>query len=339
MRPARGIRKIPQGFQAYVRVNGRFLSKSFPPDTALLIMRRWREEQRVRVRLGAELPKGAQTFEQDADDYLSSVQSMPSYSDQRRYILAWATVFAGRQRNAIQPLEIKAELERLRRRLTASSCNKRRTALMSFYTVLNGRSGYNPVRDVPKYAEDSERPRAQSLWTLYRILALMRPSKTRARLRVMLWTGLPQRQIKQLRPEHIDWKGQRVYVTPRRKGKGKAGGYLPLLPGAIVALRAFNEVRAFGSFSHSAMHARFRLALAKFNAHRARFDHAPLAIRPYDFRHSFGTMIAGIVTDERAIQTLMLHSRAEQSRRYTEAATQSRVEAAVQEVARQLQSR
>jgi integrase len=52
--------------------------------------------------------------------------------------------------------------------------------------------------------------------------------------------------------------------------------------------------------------------------------------RPYDFRHSFGTWLA-LETDgqERVVQTMMMHATAEQSRRYTEAATTPLVDQAI----------
>jgi integrase len=335
-----GIRKTTKGWQAFVYVRGRFYSKRYPKKTDLKTMKDWRQSKAVEVKAGkviaAETPKTGD-FELDAAAYLASVSSMPSFTDRRLHILEWANYFAGRDRQTITPLEIRTRLERLvSAGYSPSTVNKRRTALMAFYTRMNGKSGYNPVRDVEKYHEDEE-PRAQSFWTIYRILALMRPSKTRARLRVLLWTGWPHKQLKQLRPEHLDLAHARAYVTPRRKGKGRKGVWLPLLPGAVTALQDFAKWDCWTPtiegklrpFSHSAMHSRFAHALAKLNARRATFGHPPLEVHPYDLRHSFGTMLAERLQDDRAIQELMLHSRPEQTLRYTRAATQGRVLAAV----------
>lgn len=257
-------------------------------------------------------------------DYLASVTAMPSYVDRELHMHEWRDHFSGRVPNNIKPMEIRARLHALRQTLAASSCNKRRTALMHFYTVTNGKSGYNPVRDVPKFEEESE-PRDQSLWTLYRILALMRPSQTRARLRVMVWTGWPHAQLKRLKPTHLDLEHAKAFVTPRRKGKGRKGVWLPLLPGAVRALREFIKEDCFGPFSNSAMHSSFARAVAKLNARRGtRID-----AHPYDIRHSFGTWVADHITDERALQELMMHATAAQSRRYTQRSTEKRVTTAV----------
>jgi integrase len=326
----KGVRETKYGRQAFLRIKGRFVSQHFPPDTADWELLEWQNNARAKGQLNQpqRAPAGP-TFADDAAAYLKAVTSMPSFSDREYHIEPWAAIFAGRTRNDITPLEIRTQLEAWRERLSPSSCNKRRTALMSFYTRLNGRSGYNPVRDVERYTEEEE-PRAQHPVTVYRILALMEPSKTRARLRVILTTGWPHAQLKRLKPEHLDLERGRAYVTPRRKGKGRKGSWLPLLPSAVVALKDFVAWDGFGKdWSHSAMHKSFRLALGKLNAIRKERKQPPLDVHPYDLRHSFGTWLAHRITDERALQELMMHSRPEQTRRYTEQATVGRVERAV----------
>ena len=336
----KNVRPTAYGFQLYTKVNSRFISEHVSKQPTAMAVREWVRLKHAEIKHGLDVPPPHDaTVEDDVPAYLASVAAMPSIADRTLHMREWARVFKGRHRDSIQPIEIRTQLERLRKTHSASSCNKRRTALMSFFTALNGKSGYNPVRDVPKYTEDTE-PRAQSLCTIYRILALMRPSKTRARLRVMLWTGWPQAQLARLKPAHLDLKRGRAYVTPRRKGKGRAGTWLPLLPGAIVALREFDKWDCWTPepdgqpmpFSSSAMHSAFLRAVAKFNAHRRRLQLPPVEIRPYDLRHSFGTWVAERTTDERALQELMMHSRAEQTRRYTEAATMKRVVDAVREM-------
>lgn len=330
----KNARRTAYGWQLYTKVDGRFVSEHIGTQPTAMQVREWVRLKHAEIKHGLDVPppKAGPTFEDDVPAYLASVASMPSIADRRLHMREWARVFHGRPRNQVTPLEIRTHLERFRQTHSASSCNKRRTALMSFYTALNGKSGYNPVRDVPKYTEDTE-PRAQSVGTIYRILACMRPSKTRARLRVILWTGWPHAQLARLKPAHIDWTRGRAYVTPRRKGKGRAGTWLPLLPGAIVALREFHRWDCWTgdgpAFSQSAMHSAFQRAVDTFNRHRARFRHPPIRVRPYDLRHTFGTMLAEQITDERALQELMMHSRAEQTRRYTEAATAKRVALAV----------
>jgi integrase len=331
------LREDRHGIQAYFRYRGAFHSQRFKhaDGDARSKALAWLKEERPKIEARVLLSQTARpdrhgpSFETDADTYLAAVESMPSYTDREYHIRLWAETFRGRDRNTVTALEIRTQLERWRRSLSASSCNKRRTALMSFYTKLNGKSGYNPVRDVEAYPEYPEM-RSQHPYTILRILACMAPSKTRARLRVILCTGWPHAQLKRLKPEHLDLTRGRAFVTPRRKGKGRAGTWLPLLPAAVDALREFIKWDCFGDeWSHTAMGTMFARAQKKLNAHRAKLGLPAVSVRPYDIRHTFGTALARRITDERALQELMLHSRPEQTRRYTEAATHDRIERAL----------
>lgn len=332
------LQRTAYGIRAYFRDGRKLPSKHFAFSKHNTVKecedaaRNWLKNARAYVVLGQPIPdqKGPR-FQEDVEAYLQAVAAMPSISDRRRDMRLWASVFRGKTRNEITPLEIRTQLAIWRTSgYEPSTCNKRRTALMSFYTKLNGRSGFNPVRDVEPFPEDTaDEPRAQHPVTIYRVLALMGPSKTRARLRVILTTGWPHAQVRKLRPEHLDFARARAWVTPRRKGKGHKGVWLPLLPAAITALRAFHQADAYGAFSHSSMYTSFQRAVRKLNARRATHNLPPLRIRPYDLRHTFGTWLAHRITDERAIQELMLHSRIEQQRRYNDAATAGRVERAL----------
>lgn len=330
-----GIRTLPSGkLQAFVKVQGRFYSETFEPGTNLRDLKHWREDKRVEVRTGAKIPTidpSEPTFLEDVRRYLRLRTSMPTYTTREGHLLAWAEYFGRRPRSSISAQLIRQRLEQLRADGYApGTVNRERTALMSLWTVLDGKSARNPVRDVPKYREPSGEARALPMLTVYRLLACMRPSKTRTRLRVLLWTGWPHKQIGQLEPAHLKLKDGRAYVTARKKGGGTRAAWLPLVPGAVRALTLFDREDCYGAFSSSSMRHAFLLALGKLNAHRAALKLRPLTARPYDLRHSFGTWLALQTHDERVVQTMMLHSTAEQSRRYTEAATTPRVDAAIE---------
>lgn len=339
-----GVRTLPSGkLQAFVKVHGKFYSETFDPDTPPKELKHWREDKRVEIRTGAKVPTvqtSEPSFAEDVATYLRLRTSMPTFGTRAAHLKAWAIYFGRRPRSTITAQMIRQRLEQLLADGYApGSVNRERTALMSLWTVLDGKSARNPVRDVPKYREPSGEPRALSMLTVYRILACMRDSKTRTRLRVLVWTGWPHKQIGQLRPEHLKLKEGRAYVTPRKKGGGHRGVWLPLVPGAVRALTLFDREDCYTPvpepgkrpqpFSSSSMRHAFLLALAKLNAHRARLKLRPITARPYDLRHSFGTWLAMQTHDERVVQSLMLHSTPQQTRRYTEAATTPRVDAAI----------
>lgn len=338
-----GIRRRKHVWQVYAKVHGKFVSKSLPLSTELGPLKEARRRliNRAKYGLPDEDEEGGKTFAQDAAEYLKLVKHMPSYDDREYEIKEWAKAFAGRLRAGITSRDIRAVLERWRKTgradgtggLAVSSLNRRRTALMSLWTTLDGKSGVNPVRDVPEYDESqNEQIRAFDPRVLYRVIARVgrrkvnKGVKTRARLRLMLWTGWPQAQIMRLKREHLDLMRERAFIVGRRKGKGTKNVTIPLLPGAIVAAKAFIAADAFGTFSTSAMHSAFARAVERENESRARKGLAPLeGCYPYTLRHTFGTEIAKRLTDERAIQELMLHATPLLTRRYTEAATAQRV--------------
>ncbi len=265
---------------------------------------------------------------------------MPTLRDRQDDLQRWVQVFGpGRIRASITAGEIRAQLEQWRAEGYApSTCNHRRTALMHLWSVLDGKSAPNPARDVPRYGEEIGPPRALSPLALKLLLRAMPYSQTKARASLMRWTGWPQKQIMRLEPQDIAWN-RAVFVRARRKGKGVAGTWLPLLPHAWRVLRSFKRLGAWGAFSTSSL----RQSLRRAATNVRETVMLPLAVRaeladvtPYQLRHSFLTLVAGITQDDRAVKTLAQHSDIRQTHRYTEATVDPRVAAAVQKVTQAL---
>jgi integrase len=269
--------------------------------------------------------------------------AMPTKDERAKHIAEWVTVFGARERATIQPHEIQAALDRMRSRMEPATVNKRRTALMDLWTVLDGRHQANPVKATQPYKEPTPAPRAPALVDVLRIIDAMPISrdfsrKCKARIKVIAWTGWPHAVLKALTPAHLDLKHARAMTPPRFKGQGSESRWLPLLPQAVAALKEFHKEDAYCTgvdaegkprkpFSNSSLHKRFATAR----------DACKLPqVRPYDFRHFFGTLIATITRDERAVQELMLLKTVEMARRYTKAATDPRVQVAVADVAKQV---
>jgi integrase len=355
-----GIRKTPAGnWQAFIRVRGKWHSKVFPADTALTKMREWREAQRLGV-AAPEAPAAGSTLADDVAAYLLQVADMPTLKWREADLILWLEALGpNRDRRTITTGEIRAQLVSWRlhgprqrwdkRRngfvsepgpLAANTVNHRRTALMHLWTTLDGRSAPNPVRDVERFRDDSQDapPRSLTPAAVAAILEHMAESQTRARLEVMRWTGIPPAQLARLQPADLRWDDA-VYVRPRRKGKGAAGAWLPVLPAGWEALRTFKRLGAWGAFSTSSARRSFRLAAAK----AAKDPDLDPAIRteladvtPYQLRHSFGTLIAGITRDDRAVQTLLQHADIRQTHRYTKATADPRAADAIASVAARL---
>lgn len=362
-RPAVGVRWIPTGWQVYLTIRGRFQSKVFPRPTPLAKMKAWRQEQRVRSRTGAApLPADGNTLAADIAAYLAQRQTMPTLRHRADDLTLWRIALGpSRVRKGITAGEIREQLETWRAAgYAASTVNHRRTALMSLWTVLDGKSAPNPARDVPRFSEPQGPPRALSQAAVLLLLDAMPTSQTKARLELLRWTGWPPAQMAKLRPHHIRWNDA-VYIEPRRKGKGAPGVWMALLPEAWAALRHFKRLGCWGetlkdgtskgwstsaartSFRRAARHARRTVATAYA---RRTMDRAAartlrrelLDITPYQLRHSFATLVAGITQDDRAVQTLLQHADIRTTHKYTGATVDPRALAALEKLASHLQT-
>jgi integrase len=337
-----GIRRLPSGrYQVRIRLGGTLHAKGFPATTDLSEMIAWRQARYAKAVLGlADDDATAPTFAADCRRYLAIVRGMPTYQNRAQQIVAWQQAFGARTRAAIASSDIRKVLDGWRRRtprpLAPSSCNRYRTALMHLWTVLDGKSAPNPVRDVPAYPEPTRALRLPTLDEAERAIAAFatdsagRPYPTkgrtsRARLRVLLWTGWPPSQLMRLSASDVDLEHAVAYLPPRRKGRGAAGRRLPLLPQAVSALRDLDACAGWGAFSLRSLRTRLHVACASAGVR---------PFRIYDLRHKFLTMIAAASRDDRAVAELAGHTSPQQTRRYTTASVDERMQAALDAVAR-----
>ena len=169
-------------------------------------------------------------------------------------------------------------------------------------------------------------------------------SHTKIRLRVMAWTGLPHMGVERLRERDVDFRGHRLYVQPRRKGKGAPGVWLNLLPPAVDALRDYARERLWGqAFCRSSMRIAWRRALARVERQAtADADTAtlewlralPPQCHPYDLRHAYASEAYRVSKDPLAVQELLQHSNLRTTARYAKGAVPERAAAATAAMAR-----
>lgn len=214
-RPARrhapGIAPYRGRWRVYVRLHGRYRSKTYPIATPLETLREARDALRMAIRAdvqreGAPAPAGPagpeEPFRVAADRYLASRRSMPTYAERERDIGLWVAEFGDRAIGTIDSLAIATVLERWllegpklvqrrttaartpgRRRgadwvavpgpLAASTVNHRKRALANLVTRLFGRGAANPARQVADYPEPDAPPRAIPLNLVEEVLAAM----------------------------------------------------------------------------------------------------------------------------------------------------------------------
>lgn len=308
----------------------------FPIGTDLVELERW--QLRTRATLLGEQPKIAarHTLAADVPRYLATLTGRRR-EDDRALLQHWIDVFGERPRHLITRQEIKAQLATWEEAgVAASSINHRLRALRSLYRELDGDEAPNPTDKIRKRREPEPEPRGVPYDLIEAIIAYMpdqgrprhgaRPgvSLSKARARVMAYTGLPPAQVMKILPTHVNWQHATLDVTPRRKGKGTKARTIPIVPQAIDALRYFFAVGATGSFSTSAFYktwmvAQARLVRALEHIARQHDPHARITlarIRPYDLRHSFGSEAMRRSRNLLGVQRLLLHARLATTERY-----------------------
>lgn len=304
----KGVRPWKGGLQAYVRVKGiGLLSKQFPADTKLEVLKAWRLAQKLRT----PSTKRGEGLSKDVEDYLSRIKAMPTFNQRKRHLTTWTALLGERRaRSTVTPGELEAIYQTwLQQGLSPGEVRKRRGSLSTFYTRLDGRHAFNPAKaSIPPRAE---RPQVRGIDPVVaaRILSSMQESKTQARLMVITWTGLPPAIVEKIAPADLDLKAQTVRVHPRRKGSGAPARTLSLLPQAVEAFKLFDRLDAYGPFSEDAANANFKRAAKKL-------DPPITGIRLYDLRHGFATLLYRATQDLATTARFLLHSTTKMTERY-----------------------
>jgi integrase len=310
----------PSGIRAQIRIRGVLHRRHFKRGTDPFKIRKWI----LGVQAKHRRPDASQTgrFSEDAQAYLAAVTAMPTYAQREAHIKAWIAEFGTRQRDGIAANEIRLTLHKWKQDgKAAATVNKLRTALMHLYTVLDGKSAQNPVRDVPRFQEPAPAPRGLPYAVLKKLLKAVPHPKSRARLMVIAYTGLPPASVRTIRIEDIDLKAGTVAVPGRKKGAGTKGRIVPLTPDGKRAMKAMIQSQAFGEFTRAPLGRILKAALADVGL--------PTTVRVYDLRHSFASEVYRRSGDIRATQLLLDHSTPNLTHRYTVTAQEPRVQAAI----------
>ena len=272
---ARGIYRDQYGLAAVVYVGPQHREKRFPPGTPLRDIRTWQDRTRIEFR-DREEPAQRHSFAADVERYLRRVRPLlTSYSDRAREIGMWLPRFRERRRSTITTEEITTQLYTWRQDRAASTCNHRRDALSHFYRILDGRRD-NPVTEAVRFALPPPETRSVPRTRIAAVLGIMQPSKTRARLRVLLWTGMRASQLQRMARDDVDLEAAVCYVP---RGKGGEPVALPVPDEGVDAWREFIAIDAWGSWSVSAARVRLHAACRRrgvdtFGIHALRHAYA-----------------------------------------------------------------
>src|SRR5688572_27558777 len=126
------------GTRARIRIHGILHQQHFNKDTDPQRIREWLLTTELKYRKARAKRTGR--FKDDAAVYLAAVQKMTTFAQRKQHIDDWASVFGDEWRDRITADQIAAQLHLWK------SPNKRRTALMHMFAVLDGKAERNPVR-------------------------------------------------------------------------------------------------------------------------------------------------------------------------------------------------
>jgi integrase len=313
IRVSEGVYKDRSGLAATVKCNGVQKERRFALGTSLKEIQSWRNDARVALQKVA--PKiGRGSFAADAARYLEGVIAMPTYAERKKHVELWVNEFGSRVRASISTPEIDSVLARwLSEGKSAGTVRHRRAVLLHLFNRLDGPDQPNPVRRAMKPALPEPEDRSVSYPVINRILAAMPDigqglagkdrddaSKSKARLSVIAFVGLPHSTLKKLTADMIDWEAGTIRVPRRQKGQGARSRTLPLAEAGLAALRHFDALDCYGPFSNSALHKSWKRACKA-----AKVVPAP---RPYDLRHSYATLVYRETGDTRAVGELLMHA-------------------------------
>lgn len=302
----RGIWKTPYGFRIMVQIGDRLETKRFPPSYTLPALQRWRDDH-IRLRRPTKTIRG--TLAHDVERYLEAVAAMPTFADRKRQIEAWLPRFGKRPRWTLRPDEIRAQLAQWRTERAPNTCNNRRVALSHLFTVLDGKTAYNPVRDVPPYKLPPPPKRGLPLPTILNAIRRVKGRVTRQRLLALLWTGMRPSELMRMQPEDLDLDRAKCYV---RTAKGGPPRDIPLNKSAVKAFRALMRLGGLGArFSVSSLRKSLRVACRK--------EPKIQIFRVYDLRHSFALALREAGADLSDVQHQLGHSDISLTKRYAPA--------------------
>lgn len=319
----RGITQRKEGWRISVTVHGTLHQRSFPPRTPQATVET--ELLKARQRWGAgkgALPTG--TFADDVRRYLTDhFAGRPGLEERARHLTLWTQALGeDTLRVTITRDDIARVLNGWRAAgLAADTANKRRTALLALYHALDGKGGSNPVREVPKFRPPDPLPRGLAYPLIEKAFKAMPRCKTKARLRVLAYTGMRAGQLMQLTPALWDHRRHVLTVPGTTKGRGTKPYVVPLSKLATEALKEFDALDAWGRFTWAPMARMWKAAATKAKL--------PPGTVPYDLRHSFGTQIFRKTGNLKAAKDLLGHSSLRMTERYTLAAVPQQKIAAV----------
>ena len=301
----KGERRKGNRWEVFVRVNGELRSTTFPLDSTPEQRDAWKLAQKGQQ--AQAVPLGS--LGRDCVRWLRTKKHTPDYPNKRTYIARWLKLLgAHTPRATITAADVETALAAMRQEIGPTTIRHHRTALIQVWAFCDGKRAYNPAAETTRPADAEPEVRAPKLAHVLKAIHAIPSRKTRARLMLILTTGLPHKQIMQLVETDWDRRAKRLRVTRRRKGKGARGRILPLSTAGMKAMQEFADAQAWGPFSPSTVYRYVKEACVKVKVP---------PFRPYDLRHIHGALLYRETGDLTTTARLLGHAGTKTAERYT----------------------
>ena len=318
------------GYEIQMMVRGERGAKRYPLTTTKTKLAA--EAAAMRTHLGAVADKREAgqskpgTLRKDFDAFLAgwSGKDKRPISDQLNH---WCVALGAQtQRKHITSQHVREAIARWQREPQASNYGKpyaRETVikllrtLRQVWRVLDGSGAANPANEVETPATPKPIARAMRFDEAEAIIYGMRPSYSRACLKLQLHLGIMAIEIKRLHKADIDWKRGTIKISRRQKGAGSHERVLPfgLIDAARDALVEYASYDRWATKGHELQWPTNNLN-QMFQKYAERFGIAQ-GCRAYDLRHTCGTELyrrnGGSI---RAVQKWLGHEKVETTMRY-----------------------
>ena len=353
VRLARGIYRDKSGTSVVLWVGGQRHERRFPSSWSVHELRRAAEQHRRQlVDELAETVRGS--LGALVETYLDGVPAGPARRDRSALLTPWLEALGhdvALPRVTARALQTAADNWRAAG-CSANRINKRISALRIAWRRAGPAGGRSPADQVTRYTEPLPETRGIPMTLVQRILDAVvddaphkrgtpaPPSRSKARLRVLAWTGQPPARVMAIERKDVRWDTDPplLYVRPRRKGSGSADAWLPLLPQAAAALRDFFAAGATGRFEASALGRTLTRAVRVVQRELRTEGDAEAAarldgFRTYDLRHSFLTALAELTHDPYVVAEYAGHANLQTTRRYIRGARLAKMTEGIEELA------
>lgn len=315
---------VAKRFEIQVMVNGLRKAARMPASSTPTELETKREEMKAALRQQDGKRVVAGTLHADALVFLNAWTGVNRDSITRKVMIWVNTLGRTTKRSDVTKVMIATQLARfgdeafVRRKGEKAatrpySVEQRRKllrVLRQWFTFLDGEHAPNPAREVKMPSAPKAEARALDIEVAEGILDSMPASVTRARLKLILRFGITPAEMTRLQRVHNDARRGVLTVLARRKGKGAEARALPYgaMQDAVEALQEFASYDAWAQeFSVASMRAAFMRAAERCNVYNA---------RPYDLRHTCGTLLYRTTGDIRMVQKWLGHTKVETTVRY-----------------------